>query len=102
MKTQDNISIKVPEISLKTVELPQTVSHSVQLVQKKKEDVIDRILSYKHTPVITATAVGFLTGMIVGFLVSPVKNGVKIGSENAIDSHEVTTVAKDDEEEAQD
>ena len=98
MKTQDNISIKVPEISLKTVELPQTVSHSVHLMQQKREDLIDRIISYKHTPVITAAAVGFLTGVIVGFALSPIKHGVKMFSENAFDSHEVTNVAQEDDE----
>ena len=98
-KQAENITIKVPELSLRTVELPPAVSEGVQFVRQKKQDAITRILNYEHTPIITAAAVGFLTGVIVGFAFSPVKHGVKMFSENAFDSHEVSNTVNGEEEE---
>ena len=83
------VTIKVPELSLRTVELPPAISEGVQIVRQKKKDAITRILNYEHTPIITAAAVGFLTGVIVGFMISPVKNGIKVFSDNDLHNEEI-------------
>jgi hypothetical protein len=88
MKKQEAVTFKVPEISLRTVEVPQAVTDmvvsKVEKVKAKKDDVLTRVLNYEHTPIITAAAVGFLAGVVVGFMVSPVKKGITIGSNNAV------------------
>ena len=106
LKKQEAVTFKVPEISLRTVEVPQVITDAVTTkvakVKEKKDDVLTRVLNYEHTPILAAAAVGFLTGVIVGFMISPVKHGVKVLSENAIDSHELTennTVTADSENE---
>ena len=43
---------------------------------------ITRVLEYEHTPIIAAATVGFLAGVIVGFAMSPIKKGVRIGCNN--------------------
>ena len=86
MKKQEPVTFKVPEISLRTVEVPQVITDAVSTkvakVREKKQDIITRVLQYEHTPIITAAAIGFLTGVIVGFMAAPIKKGVTIGCNN--------------------
>lgn len=37
-----------------------------------------------------ALLIGFFAGIIVGFLLAPIKNGMHIFSNNCIDSHEIS------------
>ena len=90
------VTIKVPELSLRTVEVPPAVVEAAKTVRQKKKDAITRILNYEHTPIITAAAVGFLTGVIVGFLISPVKNGIKVLSDNDLHNEEFVEDDSDD------
>ena len=62
--------------------ITDAVSTKVAKVREKKQDVITRVLQYEHTPIITAAAIGFLTGVIVGFMAAPIKKGVTIGCNN--------------------
>ena len=96
MKKQEPISFKVPEISMKTIEVPQAVTDLVVTrmqnkagkVREKKEDLMTRVLNYEHTPLITAAAVGFLAGVVVGFALSPVKRGINVLSNNDLHNEE--------------
>lgn len=91
----------VPEIIFKNVDFPQIAAQKLhKQAAGVKRDPITRVLEYEHTPIIAAAALGFLTGVIVGFAVSPVKQGVNLFSANAIDSHEITdqrTMAADED-----
>ncbi|MDD5947629.1 MAG: hypothetical protein PUC41_07550 [Oscillospiraceae bacterium] len=42
-----------------------------------------------------ALPIGFLAGIIAGFLIAPIKNGMYLFSNNCIDSHEITGESKD-------
>ena len=99
MKKQEAVTFKVPEFSLRTVEVPQVITDAVTSkvakIKEKKDDVLTRVLNYEHTPLITAAAVGFLTGVIVGFMVSPVKKGITIGSNNTITPSDDAEDSKD-------
>ena len=81
--------LSLPALVLKDVDIPQIVADKLPqfpVVRKseteKKPDVITRVLDYEHTPIVAAAAVGFLAGVIVGFMMSPVKKGVRIGCNN--------------------
>ena len=96
MKKQEPITIKVPEISMKTIEVPQVVTdlvtskveNKVEKFKEKRADVLSRVLNYEHTPLITAAAVGFLAGVVIGFALSPVKRGVNVLSNNDLHTEE--------------
>ncbi len=78
----------VPEIIFKNADLPQI---AVQKPTAAKRDPITCVLEYEHTPIVAAAVVGFLAGVIVGFALSPVKQGVSLFSANhQIASREVT------------
>ncbi|MEE5993813.1 MAG: hypothetical protein V3G42_11300 [Oscillospiraceae bacterium] len=63
----------------------------------KKTDIVERIAENPNTPLYLALLIGFLIGMICGFLIAPVKKGVSIGSNNSITSFE-----DDDDEDEED
>lgn len=44
--------------------------------------IIDKLEESSSNPVFLALLVGFLAGIIVGFIASPIKNGIAIGSYN--------------------
>ena len=86
----------IPAIVLRNIDFPQVIADTLPVklpelptlpVLKKSEneekpDIITRVLEYEHTPIIAAATVGFLAGVIVGFAVSPIKRGVRIGCNN--------------------
>jgi len=100
MKKNEPVFIKVPEVSLKSIEVPQVITDAVSTgvakVRETRKDVISRVLEYEHTPIITAAAIGFLTGVIVGFVISPVKSGVKIGCNNKAINNDFDTDSDDE------
>ncbi len=51
-------------------------------------NLIDKIKQNENTPIYLAFTLGILTGTIIGFLASPVKAGVTIGSNNNIENNE--------------
>lgn len=51
-------------------------------------NLIDRIKQNKNSPVYLAFTLGILTGTIIGFLASPIKKGITIGSYNHIENDE--------------
>lgn len=89
---KDAITFKLPQLSLRTVEVPPAVvsrvQNKVEVVREKKADIVSRVLQYEHTPLITAAAVGFLAGVIVGFALSPVKRGINVLSNNDLHTEE--------------
>ena len=111
MKKQEPITLKIPEVTMKTIEVPQIVTDmvaskvqskvqsEVAKVKEKKDDVITRVMNYEHTPIIAAAAVGFLAGVIVGFAVSPVKRGVNVLSNNDLHTEEFAPEDVEDDEE---
>lgn len=48
-------------------------------------DMIDKIRNNENSPIYLALLIGFLTGLVVGFMISPIKKGIQIGSENRIE-----------------
>lgn len=56
--------------------------------------IVEKIENSSSNPVFLGLLIGFLFGVIVGFLASPVKKGISIGSNNNI-----TQIEDDDEEE---
>ena len=83
----------IPAIVLRNIDFPQVITEALPVklpelpVLKKsnnedKPDIITRVLEYEHTPIIAAATVGFLAGVIVGFAMSPIKKGVRIGCNN--------------------
>ncbi len=82
----------IPAIVLRNIDFPQVITEALPVklpefpVAKKNEenqpDLITRVLEYEHTPIIAAATVGFLAGVIVGFAMSPIKKGVRIGCNN--------------------
>ncbi len=51
-------------------------------------DIVEKLKQNENTPIYLAFTLGILTGTIIGFLVSPIKAGVTIGSNNNIENHE--------------
>ena len=86
--------MKLPEIS------KQEITETVRVITKKKNDAIDKIISYEHTPIIVAGVIGLLVGIIIGFLLSPVKKGISVASNNEITNIEDEFEDDEEEEEA--
>ncbi len=61
-------------------------------------NLIDKIKQNENTPIYLAFTLGILTGTIIGFLASPVKAGVTIGSNNNIENNEGFCKDEDDAE----
>ena len=61
----------------------------------KKFDIVECAKENPNTPIYVALLIGFLIGMVCGFLLAPVKKGVSIGSNNSI------TALDDDDDEAE-
>lgn len=61
-------------------------------------NLIDKIKQNENTPIYLAFTLGILTGTIIGFLASPVKAGVTIGSNNNIENNEGCCKDEDDAE----
>ncbi|MBQ2824502.1 MAG: hypothetical protein IJF18_07985 [Oscillospiraceae bacterium] len=51
---------------------------------------IEKIKEDKNTPIILAALIGFLAGLVLGFVLSPVKKGVTIGSNNCNNGNNTT------------
>ncbi|MBQ7003859.1 MAG: hypothetical protein IJN57_07850 [Oscillospiraceae bacterium] len=51
-------------------------------------NLIDKIKKNENTPIYLAFTLGILTGTIIGFLASPIKAGITIGSNNNIENNE--------------
>jgi hypothetical protein len=60
-------------------------------------NLIERIKQDENSPIYLAFALGALLGIIIGFLASPIKKGVTIGSYNNIENNE--GCCKDEDEE---
>ena len=93
MFKQKEKKASMPAIVLRNIDFPQVIAETLPVklpelpVLKKsdkedKPDIITRVLEYEHTPIIAAATVGFLAGVIVGFAMSPIKKGVRIGCNN--------------------
>ena len=62
-------------------------------MKQKKFDIVKCISENPNTPIYFALLIGFLIGMICGFLLAPVKKGISVASNNTI------TALDDDEDE---
>ncbi len=51
-------------------------------------NLIEKIKRNENAPIYLAFTLGILTGTIIGFLASPVKAGITIGSNNNIENNE--------------
>ena len=51
-------------------------------------NLIEKIKQNENAPIYLAFTLGILTGTIIGFLASPVKAGITIGSNNIIENNE--------------
>ncbi|MBR6618245.1 MAG: hypothetical protein IKL00_10305 [Oscillospiraceae bacterium] len=51
-------------------------------------NLIEKIKKNENSPIYLAFTLGILTGTIIGFLASPVKAGITIGSNNNIENNE--------------
>ncbi|MBR4101516.1 MAG: hypothetical protein IKK51_06535 [Oscillospiraceae bacterium] len=51
-------------------------------------NLIEKIKQNENAPIYLAFTLGILTGTIIGFLASPVKAGITIGSNNNIENNE--------------
>lgn len=51
-------------------------------------NLIEKIKQNENAPIYLAFMLGILTGTIIGFLASPVKAGITIGSNNNIENNE--------------
>lgn len=58
-------------------------------------DIIETIKECPNSPIYLALLIGFLFGVIIGFLMSPVRNGIAIASNN-------TLIGDDDDEDDND
>lgn len=65
-------------------------------------DIINKIKKNENTPIILAALIGLLAGIIIGFIVSPVKKGFSIGSNNCNNGNNTTIegdCSEDDDDE---
>ncbi len=51
-------------------------------------NLIEKIKQNENSPIYLAFTLGILTGTIIGFLASPIKSGITIGSNNNIENNE--------------
>ncbi|HAJ97167.1 MAG TPA: hypothetical protein DCO72_05475 [Ruminococcus sp.] len=65
-------------------------------MKMKKFDIVECAKENPNTPIYVALLIGFLIGMIFGFLIAPVKKGISVASNNSI-----TALDDDDEDEAE-
>ncbi len=61
-------------------------------------NLIEKIKQDENSPIFLAFALGALLGIIIGFLASPIKKGVTIGSYNNIENNEGCCGKDEDEE----
>ena len=107
MFTQKEKKASMPAIVLKNMDFPQVIAEAlpvklpefpvVRKSDEKKPDIITRALEYEHTPIIAAAAVGFLAGVVVGFMVSPVREGINLFSNNDLHTEECVCEEEDED-----
>lgn len=62
-------------------------------------NLIEKIKQNENSPIYLAFTLGALLGIIIGFLASPIKQGMTIGSNNNIENNEGCCGKPEDSEE---
>ena len=92
----DILPVKLPELPV--LRKPEKPDAPAVIAAPKKKSVLNRVMECEYTPIVAAAAAVFLAGVVVGLLVSPVKNGIQVLSNNDLHTEECIVGDEEDDE----